>query len=240
MTWKNNQYSHLKPSFRFSKYLTSQNHQNRHLCVPLCVHISWASVWQAFFPLPIWKCFIKVSIILKDRKAGGWSWRREVSLLRDTPSAAPFPPPDGRKQDITKRPSDTGRKRTRLSSMGRTDEASERGDSPRGPDLHGWGTAERSERWRRDASRARRGSTLRLRRSAHSQRGPDPGRRAVASAARPPLGKKPVAGGVRKKGREPNTEVVAAPAEQVEAVSAMSATRTRHRRMGACRPAVAS
>ena len=51
--------------FWFSKYLTSQNHQNRHLCVPLCGHISWASVWQAFFPLLIWKCLIKVSIILK-------------------------------------------------------------------------------------------------------------------------------------------------------------------------------
>eukprot|EP00069_Balaena_mysticetus_P013199 bmy_08099T0 len=50
---------------------------------------------------------------------------------------------------------------------------------------------------------------------------------------------KPVAGGVRKKGRYPNTEVVAAPAKQVEAVTATSEMRTPHRRVGACRRASA-
>lgn len=87
------------------------------------------------------------------------------------------------------------------------------------------------------ASRARRAPTLRLRRPAHARRGPDPGRWAVASAARPPAGKKPVAGGVRKKGRDPSTEVVAAPAKQVEAVTATSEMRIPHRRVGACRQA---
>lgn len=51
--------------------------------------------------------------------------------------------------------------------------------------------------------------------------------------------KKPVAGRVRKKGWKPNTEVVAAPGKQVEAVTATSETKTQRQRVGACREASA-
>lgn len=61
------------------------------------------------------------------------------------------------------------------------------------------------------------------------------GRGLVTSASRRLQGKKPVAGRVRKKGWKPNTEVVAAPGKQVEAVTATSETKTQRQRVGACR-----
>lgn len=64
--------------------------------------------------------------------------------------------------------------------MGGKDEAIENGRPPTGPNLHSRGKAVGARAPAPDASRARRGPTLRLCGSAHSQRGPDPGRRAVA------------------------------------------------------------
>lgn len=57
--------------FCFSKYLTSQNHQNRHPCVPLYVRISSASVWQASFPLPTRKMFYKSQCYFKGEESQG-------------------------------------------------------------------------------------------------------------------------------------------------------------------------
>lgn len=214
----------------FSKYVTSQNHQNRHLYVPLYVRISLASVWQASFPLPTWKCFIKSSVILKERNVRGWRVRTGLVSSRARPRQPWFPPPEWHDQEREERLSDNkqGKGHASLWHVQQEDELTGMTGSPRLKKGE-------SNRPYREASRAQACS---LHRACVGPPTSSVSPTEVAGWWRL-QGKKPVAGRMRKKGKKRNTEAVAALGEQVEAVIATSETKTQRRGVGACRKASA-